>query len=87
LVKSLAAGPGDHVCTTDGLTINGKWIAPVFDDAGDGVPLPRWRECRVLTTGEWFAYAPRIPNSLDGRYYGPVREADIIGVYLPVWTD
>jgi conjugative transfer signal peptidase TraF len=87
LVKSLAAGPGDRVCTTDGLTINGQWIAPVFDTSDDGVPLPRWRECRVLASDEWFAYAPRIPNSLDSRYYGPVREADIIGVYLPVWTD
>jgi conjugative transfer signal peptidase TraF len=86
LVKSLAAGPGNHVCVTDHLTINGRRIAPVLDAGPDGVPLPRWRECRVLAAGEWFAYAPRIPNSLDSRYYGPVREADITGVYRPVWV-
>jgi conjugative transfer signal peptidase TraF len=84
-LKPLAAGPGDHVCVTDHLTINGWQIASVFEAAADGVPLPRWRECRVLEAGEWFAYAPRIPNSLDSRYYGPVREADMGGVFRLVW--
>lgn len=87
LIKPLAAGVGDHVCVTDHLTINGQTIAPVFDTAPDGMPLPRWRECRVLADGEWFAYAPRRPDSLDSRYYGPVRDADVIGVFLAVWTD
>lgn len=86
LLKPLAAGPGDHVCVTDHLTINGQRIAPVLDAGPDGVPLPRWRECRVLAAGEWFAYTPQIPNSLDSRYYGPVRDADITGVYSPVWV-
>ncbi len=40
LVKPLMAGPGDHVCVTDHLTINGQWIAPVLDHAPDGSPLP-----------------------------------------------
>jgi type IV secretory pathway protease TraF len=86
LVKPLAAGPGDHVCVTDHLAISGQTIAPVLDAGPDGVPLPRWRECRVLAADEWFAYAPRIPNSLDSRYYGPVKAADITGVFKPVWT-
>src|SRR3954468_13047097 len=67
-LKPLAAGPGDHVCVTDHLTINAQQIAPVFDAGFDGIPLPRWRECQILAQGEWFAYAPRIPNSLDSRY-------------------
>jgi type IV secretory pathway protease TraF len=29
-LKPLAAGPGDRVCVTDHLTINGRQIAPVF---------------------------------------------------------
>jgi type IV secretory pathway protease TraF len=87
LVKPLAAGAGDHVCVTDHLTINGQRIAPVFDTAPDGMPLPRWRECRILAAGEWFTYAPRILDSLDGRYYGPVRETDLVGVFQPVWTN
>jgi type IV secretory pathway protease TraF len=29
----------------------------------------------------------RLPNSFDGRYYGPVRETDVVGMFRPVWTD
>jgi type IV secretory pathway protease TraF len=86
LVKPLMAGPGDHVCVTDHLTINGQWIAPVLDHAPDGSPLPRWQKCMILGTDQWFAYAPRIPDSFDSRYYGPVQEASIVGVSLPLWT-
>jgi type IV secretory pathway protease TraF len=85
-LKPLAAGPGDYVCVTDHLTINAQQIAPVFNAGSDGVPLPRWNGCRTLEPAEWFAYAPRIPNSMDSRYYGPVKESDMIGVYRPVWT-
>jgi type IV secretory pathway protease TraF len=28
----------------------------------------------------------RIPTSLDSRYYGPVRESGMVGVFRPVWT-
>jgi len=85
-LKPLAAGPGDRVCVADHLEINGRQLAPVLAAGPDGVPLPRWGGCRTLDVGEWFTYAPRIPNSLDGRYYGPVREADIVGVFRPAWT-
>jgi len=47
---------------------------------------PVWDGCRKLEAGEWFTYAPRIWNSFDGRYYGPVREANMVGVFRPVWT-
>ena len=87
ILKPLAAGPGDHVCVTDHLEINGQYIAPVLSAASNGTPMPRWDGCRVLDVGEWFTYAPRILDSFDSRYYGPVREADIIGVYRPVWVE
>jgi type IV secretory pathway protease TraF len=86
-LKPLAAGPGDHVCVTDHLKINGRFIAPVYAAGSDGTLLPRWNGCRSMAPGEWFAYAPRIPNSLDSRYYGPVMEADMVGVFRPVWVD
>jgi type IV secretory pathway protease TraF len=85
LLKPLVAGPGDHVCVTTELRINGKHIAPVYATNPDGVPVPRWDGCRELELGEWFTYAPRIWNSFDGRSYGPVHDADMIGVFLPVW--
>jgi conjugative transfer signal peptidase TraF len=86
-LKPLAAGPGDHVCVTDDhLEINRRNIAPVHMVSSDGTPLPRWNGCREMADGEWFAYAPRTPNSMDSRYYGPVMETDIVGVFRPVWT-
>jgi hypothetical protein len=29
-LKPIAAGPRDHVCVTDHLEINGRFIAPVY---------------------------------------------------------
>jgi type IV secretory pathway protease TraF len=86
-LKPLVAGPGDRVCAIGHLAINGRRVAPVLDAWPDGVPLPRWNDCRTLEPGEWFAYAPRIQNSMDSRYYGPVRESDMIGVFRPVWAE
>lgn len=89
IIKRIAAGQGDRVCTTgpEGLTINGKRIAPIVRADRFGRPLPHWQECRPLTAGEYFVFSDRIPNSYDSRYYGPVRSGDIIGTYRPIWTE
>jgi conjugative transfer signal peptidase TraF len=86
ILKALAAGPGSRVCTTSGhLVIDGRTLAPVDVTDRSGAPLPRWRDCRRMKAGEWFAYSDRIPNSFDSRYYGPVRADQIIAVYRPLW--
>lgn len=89
IIKRIVAGQGDRVCTTgpEGLTINGKPIAPIVEKDRFGRPLPHWRECRQLGAGEYFVFSDRIPNSYDSRYYGPVRSTDIMGTFRPVWTD
>lgn len=89
IIKRIAAGEGDRVCTTgsEGLTINGKRIAPIVKADRFGRPLPHWQDCRALRAGEYFVFSDRIPNSYDSRYYGPVKASDIIGTYRPVWTD
>jgi type IV secretory pathway protease TraF len=38
----------------------------------------------LVTT--YYTYPEPTSNSLDSRYYGPVREANITGVYSPVWV-
>ena len=86
LLKPLAAGPGDHVCVTDELRINGAHVAPVHRTGADGSPMPVWNGCRDLGADEWFTYAPRIWNSFDGRYYGPVHTESLVGVFKPVWV-
>jgi type IV secretory pathway protease TraF len=87
ILKQIAAGEGDVVCTrAGGLSINGRWRAPVFVHDPRGATLPQWRGCRALLKGEFFVFSSRIPNSFDSRYYGPVKVDQIMGVFEPVAT-
>ena len=84
ILKEIAAGQGDVVCTQAGaLTINGRWRAPVLERDPRGRQLPQWRGCRALAKDEFFVFSDRIPNSFDSRYYGPVKRAQIVGVFQP----
>jgi conjugative transfer signal peptidase TraF len=87
ILKQIAAGEGDIVCTAAGvLSINGRSRAPVLESDPRGRPLPQWRGCRALRKDEFFVFSDRIPNSFDSRYYGPVKRAQIVGVFEPVAT-
>ncbi len=82
LLKAVAAGPGDLVCTLTGmLVINGRPLAPVASVDRQGRALPRWRDCRRMGPSELFVFSARVPNSFDSRYYGPVQRADVLGSY------
>lgn len=82
LLKAIAAGPGDHVCTTSGdLVINGRTKAAIAVQDRQGRALPRWQGCRALAADELFVFSPRVANSFDSRYYGPVRRDAVLGVY------
>jgi type IV secretory pathway protease TraF len=85
LIKRVAATGGDRVCS------DGRWlIAPmrtVRIHARDrtGVALPAWRGCRRLAPDERLLLGDT-PSSLDSRYFGPVRIAQIEGVYRETLT-
>ena len=85
LIKRVAATGGDTVCS------DGRWlIAPmrtVRIHARDraGVALPAWRGCRRLASDERLLLGDT-PASLDSRYFGPVRIAQIEGVYRETLT-
>jgi conjugative transfer signal peptidase TraF len=86
LLKAVAAGPGDVVCATAGrLRINGRDRAPIAVRDSIGVTLPRWSGCRRLDANEIFAFADRVPNSFDSRYFGPIDRSSVVGVYSPVF--
>jgi conjugative transfer signal peptidase TraF len=79
ILKPIVAGPGDRVDTTgEWLLINGRQIAsmPPTNDTR-GLPLPVWRQSRVLGADEFFVFSDRIPNSFDSRCYGPIRRQHI----------
>lgn len=85
LLKAIAAGEGDQVCTDGGvLTINGIRRAPVLTHDNRGAGLPLWIGCRAMARGEFFVFSDRIPNSFDSRYFGPVTTREILGVFRPV---
>ncbi|MBN9318728.1 MAG: S26 family signal peptidase [Caulobacterales bacterium] len=85
ILKAVAAGPGDLVCTTTGrLVINGADRAAIWRIDGEGRALPRWEGCRRLHSDEVFAFSNRVPNSFDSRYFGPVSRNAVIGVFLPL---
>jgi len=87
LVKRIAAVAGDTVCARDDVIfINGKHIATRLPSDHRGRALPRWSGCRALGGDEIFLLMPNVRDSFDGRYFGPVRAAQIAGRLVPVWT-
>lgn len=85
LLKQIAGLPGDTICR-DGaaVSINGQQAAQAFLVDRMHRDLPVWEGCITLAAGEVFLFSPH-PSSLDGRYFGAVREADILGVAVPVF--
>ncbi len=85
ILKAVAAGEGDRVCTAGRmLTINGRRRAPVLKFDSRGAKLPAWQGCRALARGEFFVFSDRVTNSFDSRYYGPVDQSAIVGVFRPL---
>lgn len=87
LLKRVAAVSGQRVCRFDhGVTIDGKFVGAARARDRLERPLPAWFGCRTLHSGELFVMNPAAPDSFDGRYFGVLRMADVIGRATPVWT-
>lgn len=88
LIKRVLALPGTEVCR-HGATI----IA--YDHAyGEaltrdrlGRDLPQWQGCRVVAEGEVFLMNWEAPDSLDGRYFGPLPRGIAAARVTPIFTD
>ena len=52
-----------------------------------GRKLPVWQGCRTIGDGELFLMNWDVPDSVDGRYFGPFPRGSVIGRALPVLTD
>ncbi|MEO8884300.1 MAG: S26 family signal peptidase [Devosia sp.] len=88
LLKRVVAFPGQTICRT-GATIAVGGVAMGAALARDhlGRAMPVWRGCRVLGDGEAFLMNWQVPDSVDGRYFGPFPLTSIIGRAIPLWTD
>lgn len=86
-LKAVVAVSGDEVCSDgDVAKVDGAVVGAVAKTDRSGRPLPRWRGCRRLVDGEVFVVSDRVSNSFDSRYFGPVPQSAIIGVYRPLWV-
>jgi conjugative transfer signal peptidase TraF len=87
LVKHILALAGARVCREGRvITVNGAVMGKALDRDRFGRPLPAWQGCRVLQPGQVFLMNRKPPDSLDGRYFGPLPATTIIGRAHPIWT-
>jgi conjugative transfer signal peptidase TraF len=88
LVKRVAAASDDIVCAAgDAISINGRVVAERLARDRLGRPLPTWSGCHLLDGAEAFLLMEGVSDSFDGRYFGPVPTADIIGRLVPLWVE
>jgi type IV secretory pathway protease TraF len=86
LLKPVAGVAGDTVCHRHHtLYVNGIAFGPVYQ-AAHGQPLPQIAEgCLMVQEGDVFLASPA-PNSLDGRYTGPVPLTALTAQAFPLST-
>lgn len=92
LCKYLLGMPGDAIQqTTEHLMIKPP-DAPLLSLQylkvdGRGRPMTAAKlESEVLEPGTYLALAPRLSNSLDSRYLGPIKASEIEIRIKPLWT-
>jgi conjugative transfer signal peptidase TraF len=86
LLKHVAALPPQVVCAEGtAIAVAGETVAQRH--AGDrlGRALPTWHGCHALEAGEVFLFNATEPDSLDGRYFGPLPGTSIVARLRPVW--
>jgi conjugative transfer signal peptidase TraF len=85
LVKRVAAVAGAHICAVGAtIFVDGRVAAQRLATDPHGRQLPWWHGCQQLGPGESLLLNAR-PNSFDGRYFGPVGAAAIVGKAVPLW--
>lgn len=88
LLKRVLGLPGQTVCRTGLLiTVDRIEMGLALERDRLGRPLPDWQGCRVIADGDIFLMNWEVPDSLDGRYFGPIPASSIIGRAVPLWTD
>lgn len=86
LLKHVAAKAGQRVCRINvAVSVDGRPVAVARQRDSRGRSLPVWRGCRTLKSGEIFLLNPAVPDSLDGRYFGPLATSAVIGRATPLW--
>lgn len=87
LLKPVAVVAPSQVCRQGAqILIDGRTAAIARSRDRAGRPLPHWRGCWRLTSQTIFLLAPDVPDSLDGRYFGPTDAGAVMGRVVPIRT-
>ena len=87
LLKHVAGKPGAHICRIgDAVSVDARHVSTARASDRFGRPLPVWQGCRTLRDGELFLLNPDRPDSLDGRYFGPLPADAVLGRARPILT-
>ena len=87
LLKHVVALEGALVCRSgDRITVDHRRLGYAHAQDRHGRDLPVWRGCHRLGAGEVFLMNPDAPDSLDGRYFGPLPRTAITARLTPLWT-
>lgn len=88
LMKRVAGISGQEVCRSGRtVTVDGVPMGDALERDRIGRALPIWQGCRRIADGEIFLMNAQVHDSLDGRYFGPIPTASIIGRAVPLYTD
>lgn len=87
LLKHIAAKGGQRICRSgDVVSVNARRLAIARARDSRCRPLPVWQGCRRLAEGELLLVNPAVPDSLDGRYFGPLPASALLGRATPILT-
>ncbi|MCT7376335.1 S26 family signal peptidase [Chelativorans salis] len=88
ILKRVLGLPGQRVCRTGRtITVDGIAMGEALARDRRERPLPVWSGCRVVAADEIFLMNWQVPDSLDGRYFGPLPATTVIGRAIPLYTD
>lgn len=86
LMKRVVGTAGDAFCWRPdlGTHLLGTRRLPRPSPQALALGLRPWPGCRLLERGEVVGYGAS-PDSYDSRYLGPIREAQLWGIYRMIW--
>jgi conjugative transfer signal peptidase TraF len=86
ILKHILALPGQTVCRFgSAISVDAVAVGDARERDSHGRALPFWWGCRVVAEGDVFLMN-RSADSFDGRYFGPLPAASIVGRAEPLWT-
>lgn len=87
LLKPVAAMAGQTVCRSGyRISVDGKHFGNALPADRHGRPLPRWSGCRRLGAHQIFLMSTSVPDSFDGRYFGPLPASSVRATLTPLWV-